>query len=95
MTTDDLLGRRYEPTDTDSLLGDFTVVAVDPQKQQVRLHFLDGRRQWALLTSLEKAISRGLVRESDQAPFVFSRETHGHTHTQAPTMGRQTRRRRT
>ena len=78
---DDILGKRYtlheltaktpggEPC-TYKRVADFTIVAVDPQKQTCTIHVEDGSRQVMELVQLEQGMKMRLVVESPLAPFV-------------------------
>jgi uncharacterized protein YigE (DUF2233 family) len=49
-----------------------TCVAFDPERGRVRLHALDGGKQWVPFADLESALKRGVLVESETgAPFVW------------------------
>jgi hypothetical protein len=74
VTADDLLGRRYEHVPgTSPRVPDFTVVAFDAAKG-VYVHAVDGGRWWIPLADIIESLTKGVLRESQRAPFVFPRD---------------------
>jgi hypothetical protein len=68
---DYLLGRRFEFADQSA--PDITITGFDPQQQRVRVHALDGGKQWVAFKLLYAAIFNGVVVESDKVGFVWPR----------------------
>jgi hypothetical protein len=69
MTADYLLGRRFEFTDGKG--PDVTCTGVDPEKQRVRLHALDGGKHWIPFLDVQVALITGVLQESETGvPFV-------------------------
>jgi hypothetical protein len=70
-TADYLLGRRFEFVG--GKFPDVTVTGFDPDEQRVRVHALDGAKQWVPFDLLYASIFNGGLVESDKVSFVHPR----------------------
>jgi len=72
LTADYLLGRRYR-----FVMGEapeFTVVSVNPNIRQIRIHALDGGRWWLEADTFHDALCSGILVESNGPPFTLRKE---------------------
>ena len=81
MTVQDMLGRRFEMTDTDDGYDpDFTIVAIDVAKDDCSVHVcksagLAASRQHLRFSTVRQALLAGVIVESAEPPFTLGRKT--------------------